>query len=573
MSSSKQESPTGETKLSTLKRGTSLNPNAAEFIPFSYRGPSTTSSISDVAAKFPASGSSGNHVLDRSKSSVSTNSDEEAHQYWQCQLPDDITPDFKVMGEEESLEVGNLSFAALSLHDSNEAHRFSTSVGTGYLFNEQLDASSHHANGGSVLDKMRYSNPSYGIDLSSPTYLHKTSKPWEMHVLGAGNHVENERVGSSFDESLRLRCPSDMGGQSSMFENNSVNPVDFLASQFPGFAAESLAEVYFASGCDLNLTIEMLTQLELQVDGAFNQNINSKTLSAPNLTSMDFPALPVPDNKANLPKDGLLQTANPYGSGKDNMLLFKSGSSLTAKGASDFASAVRKQASQDAGLWNYDRNSSADVTIGSSRSSRPISASYNSGAAKNAYIDRLQGRGSARAAPVWLETGDAVADLYSELREDARDHARIRNAYFEQARQAYLIGNKALAKELSVKGQLHNMQMKAAHNQAQESIYRQRNPINPEQACGRGQEKMIDLHGLHVSEAIHVLRHELSVLSKAARSAEQRLYVYICVGTGHHTKGSRTPARLPVAVQRYLLEEEGLEYTEPQPGLLRVVLY
>lgn len=43
-----------------------------------------------------------------------------------------------------------------------------------------------------------------------------------------------------------------------------------------------------------------------------------------------------------------------------------------------------------------------------------------------------------------------------------------------QARQAYLIGNKALAKELSVKGQLHNMQMKAAHGKAQESIYRQR---------------------------------------------------------------------------------------------------
>lgn len=43
-----------------------------------------------------------------------------------------------------------------------------------------------------------------------------------------------------------------------------------------------------------------------------------------------------------------------------------------------------------------------------------------------------------------------------------------------QASQAYLMGNKALAKQLSMKGQLHNMQMKAAHNKAQESIYRQR---------------------------------------------------------------------------------------------------
>lgn len=86
------------------------------------------------------------------------------------------------------------------------------------------------------------------------------------------------------------------------------------------------------------------------------------------------------------------------------------------------------------------------------------------------------------------------------------------------------------------------------------------------------QDRMIDLHGLHVSEAIHVLKHELSILRSTARAAEQRLQVYICVGTGHHTRGSRTPARLPVAVQRYLLEE-GIDYSEPQPGLLRVLIY
>lgn len=45
---------------------------------------------------------------------------------------------------------------------------------------------------------------------------------------------------------------------------------------------------------------------------------------------------------------------------------------------------------------------------------------------------------------------------------------------FKQARQAYLIGNKALAKELSVKGQLHNIHMKAAHGKAQETVYRLR---------------------------------------------------------------------------------------------------
>lgn len=44
----------------------------------------------------------------------------------------------------------------------------------------------------------------------------------------------------------------------------------------------------------------------------------------------------------------------------------------------------------------------------------------------------------------------------------------------EQARQAYLSGQKALAKELSEKGQLHNIKMKDAHSRAQESIFRLR---------------------------------------------------------------------------------------------------
>jgi DNA-nicking Smr family endonuclease len=84
---------------------------------------------------------------------------------------------------------------------------------------------------------------------------------------------------------------------------------------------------------------------------------------------------------------------------------------------------------------------------------------------------------------------------------------------------------------------------------------------------------LIDLHGLHVNEAIHVLKNELAGLRNTARSIGQRQQVLICVGTGHHTKGARTPARLPAAVERYLLEDEHLDYTEPQPGMLRVSIY
>lgn len=49
-------------------------------------------------------------------------------------------------------------------------------------------------------------------------------------------------------------------------------------------------------------------------------------------------------------------------------------------------------------------------------------------------------------------TGDAVTRQYQDARSTARDLARLRNMCFMQATQAYLAGNKALAKELGARG-------------------------------------------------------------------------------------------------------------------------
>ncbi|XP_076919319.1 polyadenylate-binding protein-interacting protein 7-like isoform X1 [Bidens hawaiensis] len=527
----------------TTGKAKSLNPDAAEFVPFALRSPSGNTNGADTSSSFSTFGGSsstvGKSILNRSESSVSNNSDDVAHQFWRDQLPDDITPDFNVLGE-ESQTINSLPFSNLSLTDVNGNSRLS----------------SYQINGGS------YQN--------AVNFQHKQVKPWDMNgdqlVTGVVDEVYyNGDVGQGYiDDMLNEQ----------QVEGTDVNSLEFLASQFPGFAAESLAEVYYANGCDLNLTIEMLTQLELQVDNSLNQNLNSKTLSAsaPNLSAMDFPALSPTDNHNNVPTfPGHDQhpNVNNYRSLDKELLMFKSSSTAPSLGATDFAAAVRKTAPLESSIWKFDKSHS-NSTIGSSRSSQSLVGGYG----RSSFGDRLANRGATRAAPVWLETGDAVANMYSEMRGEARDHARLRNAYFEQARQAYLVGHKALAKELSVKGQLHNMQMKAAHEKAQESIYYQRNPASLDtHGNGRGQERIIDLHGLHVNEAIHVLKRDLMTLRSIARSAENRMQVYICVGTGHHTKGTRTPARLPVAVQRYLLEEEGLDYSEPQPGLLRVVLY
>lgn len=129
---------------------------------------------------------------------------------------------------------------------------------------------------------------------------------------------------------------------------------------------------------------------------------------------MDFPAL-TPADGQNGPRkysgDELQQSSNLYrSSDKDNMLLFKSTSSIPSRGATDFASAVRKLAAQDSGVWKYERNSSTDAAIGSSRSAHALTSAYSSGHARGTYGDRSQSRGTARATP-WLETGDAVGNI------------------------------------------------------------------------------------------------------------------------------------------------------------------
>lgn len=251
------------TPITDTTNKTTLNPNAAEFIPFSLRSPSGTG---DVTAKFDNIGTVGKPAVDRSHSSVSNNSDDEAHQYWRQQLPDDITPDFKVMGDDESQGADSLPFAGLSLYGSNENSRYSASTGTTYL-TEQSELSPHHLNVNSFTPKIRYPVSSYGEDQSSPSFLHSPTKPWDKQIVNGDQLLSGRgRDGLSYNGHSQHGFGNDMLsaiGNTSGLEDSDVNPIEFLASQFPGFAAESLADVYFANGCDLNLTIEMLTQLEV----------------------------------------------------------------------------------------------------------------------------------------------------------------------------------------------------------------------------------------------------------------------------------------------------------------------
>ncbi|XP_072953767.1 polyadenylate-binding protein-interacting protein 7-like [Typha angustifolia] len=538
-----------DSSLHSENKVTKLNPNAAAFVPLTQ---STAGNLMDAhATSSSILGSSAKKTLDRSDSSKSDNSDDEARQFWCNQLPDDITPDFTIMEKDEQ-PSRLLSLAGLSLHDGVETSRFSETA-VSRLSSASQDVFPQGTDGLISSERMGYTGSRYCGNNSQAAFLNMVDQQLfdNLHSGNEGNNY-NGHYNAGFLEN---------SSTSSEYCDDVVDPLDYLVSQFPGFSSKSLADIYYANGCDLTWTIEILTQLEMQVDGSFNQNLNSSN-TAPSFSAGDFPALPMAEAQSGFPKYKTQDVQGSYNGYK---------SSIISTGTTDYVSAVRKLASQDISSRKTEKRGTEDGRVGSTKVSHDLTRQYST-TSKVALGNKLQSAGNLRAAPIWLETGETVANIYSESRGEARDLARIRNACFEQARQAYLIGNKALAKELSIKGQVYNMQMKAAHGKARETIYRQRNPVASEfQGYGQEQDRLIDLHGLHVTEAIHILKHELGILRRTARSAGQRLQVMICVGTGHHTKGSRTPARLPVAVEQFLLEE-GLRYTQPQPGLLQVVI-
>ncbi|KAG7395334.1 hypothetical protein PHYBOEH_003896 [Phytophthora boehmeriae] len=155
----------------------------------------------------------------------------------------------------------------------------------------------------------------------------------------------------------------------------------------------------------------------------------------------------------------------------------------------------------------------------------------------------------------WISTGKSVATQYMELREQAYQMACARNKCFMGATQAYRNGNKALAKGLSKQGHEYNTKMKNFHFLAASDIFEARNPPNQ-----LYMDRMMDLHGLHVAEAVEFLTQMLPKLSDEGVDS-----IYLVTGSGHHSKGPDGNARLLPAVERFL-GAEGYQYQPVADG-------
>jgi DNA-nicking Smr family endonuclease len=161
----------------------------------------------------------------------------------------------------------------------------------------------------------------------------------------------------------------------------------------------------------------------------------------------------------------------------------------------------------------------------------------------------------------WVDTGATVDKLYLQSRKEAEEHCRLRNAYFMQATSAFLAGNGKLARELSRLGREHDAKAEKLHSQAAEKIFDSR---NSSQMLSKG---MIDVHGLHPSEALSKIERLLA--------ESKRAFFDIIVGTGHHSFDSKAKVRPAVITW---LKKNNYSFREldapgsKMGGLLRVSL-
>lgn len=145
---------------------------------------------------------------------------------------------------------------------------------------------------------------------------------------------------------------------------------------------------------------------------------------------------------------------------------------------------------------------------------------------------------------LWVSTGQSVGHMYQSLRAEAAEEARLRNKYFDRAAVAFKKNDGATAKRLGALGREANERMKELHKQAAQAIFEARNPPHV--------LDVVDLHGLHVSEALERLPQ---AMEKAPPGT-----LRVLTGTGHHTKGTGR-ARLRPAVKKWL-QENGYFFEE-----------
>uniref|UniRef100_A0A667WKJ6 NEDD4 binding protein 2 n=1 Tax=Myripristis murdjan TaxID=586833 RepID=A0A667WKJ6_9TELE len=151
---------------------------------------------------------------------------------------------------------------------------------------------------------------------------------------------------------------------------------------------------------------------------------------------------------------------------------------------------------------------------------------------------------------------------YEDFRAEASLQRRRQIESFSKAAEAFKQGRKDVASYYAQQGHLHGQRMREANHRAAAQIFERVNSsLLP--------KNILDLHGLHVDEA---LEHLDQVLEDKTAEYEQGLcrpQLSVITGRGNHSQGG--VARIRPAVIDYLTNKH-YRFTEPKPGLVLVSL-
>ncbi|XP_069712232.1 NEDD4-binding protein 2 isoform X2 [Phaenicophaeus curvirostris] len=151
---------------------------------------------------------------------------------------------------------------------------------------------------------------------------------------------------------------------------------------------------------------------------------------------------------------------------------------------------------------------------------------------------------------------------YEDLRAEAFCHQQKRQECLKKAGEAHRMGMKPVAAFYAHQGRLHEQKMKEANHAAAVQIFEKVNtsllPMN-----------VLDLHGLHVDEAVNQLSRVLQEKSEEYQQTGGKPYLCVITGRGSHSQGG--VARIRPAAIRYLTNHN-FRFTEIKPGCLKVML-
>ncbi|XP_028657793.1 NEDD4-binding protein 2 [Erpetoichthys calabaricus] len=157
---------------------------------------------------------------------------------------------------------------------------------------------------------------------------------------------------------------------------------------------------------------------------------------------------------------------------------------------------------------------------------------------------------------------DTVDPDYDDYRAEAFIHRLKQQECFSKAAEAYRRGMKDVATYYAQQGHLHGQHMKDAHYRAAIKIFERVNAsLLP--------QNVLDLHGLHVDEAIHHLRRVIQEKQTEYQQCGGKPHLSVITGRGNHSQGG--VARIRPAVIDYLTNHS-FRFSEPKPGVLNIML-